>query len=686
MAKQAKRGKHDFPSKRESQPGSVSSSHIRSREMLPGILIFLVSFLIYLPVLKNGFVQWDDGTYVYENPHIRSLGLDTLFWMFTSFSYANNWHPLTWLSHALDIAFWGLNPLMHHLTNILLHALNTLLVFFLTFRLVERVGTQKEKQAETAFPFPSPMIVGVVAALLFGLHPLHVESVAWASERKDLLCAFFFLLALLFYLRFTLPDQAKKLSCYLTMIIFFILALLSKPMAVTFPVVLLIMDVYPLGRLRIGSRRLLSILGEKIPLLALSLISSIATMKAQSAGMAPIEDVVPMFRIFNAVRSLGFYLLKALFPFSLSPYYPLPFNPHPGDPEYLVSGIAVLCITLFCFRMLRRKQYLWICAWAYYIVTLLPVIGLIQVGIQSAADRYMYLPSLSLFMLCGLGVSYFWSQTASGRFGKKMRPLLLLSLGFLFLSLSAITVQQISVWKSGFALWSYVIRVFPDTAFFAYDNLGSFFEHEGKLDQAIPYYKKALSINPYYRQARNNLGKAYAQMNLYDQAIFEFKEAIRMSPSFEIAYINLGHLYLQRGELDEAIGQFQKALEIKPDYAEAYFQLGSAYSQKGKLDQGISAFQNAILYNKDYADAYFNMGVVYTYQKKMDLAIASFEKAVSLDPSNAAAMYYLSQSHYSSHNIQAAVHFMEKARALGYPIPEDYRATLESAAQPRPAK
>ena len=266
------------------------------------------------------------------------------------------------------------------------------------------------------------------------------------------------------------------------------------------------------------------------------------------------------------------------------------------------------------------------CAWVYFIVTLLPVIGLIQVGIQSAADRYMYLPSLSLFMLCGLGVSYFWSQTASGRFGKKMRPLLLLSLGFLFLSLSAITVQQISVWKSGFALWSYVIRVFPDTAFFAYDNLGSFFEHEGKLDQAIPYYKKALSINPYYRQARNNLGKAYAQMNLYDQAIFEFKEAIRMSPSFEIAYINLGHLYLQRGELDEAIGQFQKALEIKPDYAEAYFQLGSAYSQKGKLDQGISAFQNAILYNKDYADVYFNMGVVYTYQKKMDLAIASLKR------------------------------------------------------------
>jgi len=685
MAKRAKGGKRDFPSKKESQLGSVPSSDIRSRKRLLGFLIFIVSFLVYLPALRNGFVQWDDGTYVYENPHIRSLGLDALSWMFTSF-YASNWHPLTWLSHSLDIAFWGLNPSMHHLTNILLHALNTMLVFFLTFRLVERVGTQKEKQAETAFPFPSPMIVGVVAALLFGLHPLHVESVAWASERKDLLCACFFLLALLSYLRFTLHDQAKKLSWYLTTIILFILALLSKPMAVTFPVVLLIIDVYPLGRLNMGSPRLLSVFREKIPFLVLSLVSSIVTMKAQSSSMAPFEDVVPLFRIFNAVRSLGFYLLKLLFPFSLSPYYPLPLKPHPSDPEYLVSGIAFLCITLFCFRMLRKKQYLWMCAWVYFIVTLLPVIGLIQVGIQSAADRYMYLPSLSLFMLCGVGGSYLWGQTTSGRFAKKLRPLLLFSIGLLFLSFSVMTVQQISVWKSGFTLWSHVIRVFPDTAFFAYDNLGSFFEHEGKLDQAISYYKKALSINPYYRQARNNLGKAYAEMNLYDQAIFEFKEAIRRSPTFEVAYLNLGHVYLQRGELDQAIGQFQKALEIKPDYAEAHFQLGVAYTQQGKLDRGISAFQNALLYNKDYADVYFNMGVVYTYQKKMDLAIASFEKAVSLDPSNAAAIYYLSQAHYLNHNIQSAVHFMEKARALGYPVPEDYRTTLESAARPRPAK
>ncbi|MEE8574733.1 MAG: hypothetical protein V3T30_04900, partial [Thermodesulfobacteriota bacterium] len=386
---------------------------------LPYVLLAaVVTFIVYLPTLQNGFVNWDDQGYVYNNPNIRILDIDFFRWALST-PVLGNWHPLTMLSHAVDYALFGLNPRGHHLTSIVLHSVNTILVFFLTFTLVNNKKSGNAVMGNESLL--TARITALVTALLFGLHPLHVESVAWVSERKDLLYAFFYLLTLLTYLTYARGSAKNRVIPYASALILFTLSLLSKPMAVTLPVVLLLIDYYPLGRFRVhgptGLKAYRRIFLEKIPFFLLSLIFTAITIETQkSAGALEMEIAPFLERLLISLRGYGFYIYKSFIPVNLAQVYPYPDTIGLFKLEYLASIILIAIITLLSIKYVRKpnENKLFITLWAYFLVTLLPVIGLVQAGQQSAADRYTYLPGLAIFILIGLALSILYKKSKGG--------------------------------------------------------------------------------------------------------------------------------------------------------------------------------------------------------------------------------------------------------------------------------
>ncbi len=549
----------------------------KSSTCLIAVLSALITFLAYLPTLQNEFVGWDDDAYIFENPHILSINMAFFRWAFLSF-YDGNWHPLTWLSHAIDYVIWGLNPMGHHLTNIILHAVNTPLVVLLAVRLIEEnnkryaVSSMKSENPPsppfskggmggfvTLYDSRFPLITAGVTGLLFGLHPLHVESVAWASERKDLLCALFFLLSIRSYMSY---QSDKRYRTYLFSLGFFLLALMSKPMAVTLPVVLLILDWYPFKRIQ-SLKALWKTLVEKIPFVTLSLISSVLTVLAQRAGEAIVSmEVAPLStRALVAVKSLIAYLWKMLLPLNLIPFYPYPRNISFFSFESLLPIFLVMGITIICVGLLK-KQKLWLSVWGYYVVTLIPVIGMVQVGNQSMADRYTYLPGLGPFLIIGLGVAW-----ASKKVDALTRRSLIVKLAgitaaiFVFVSMIYLTINQTGIWKNSIQLWSYVIENEPEKVPHAYNNRGIAYADMKEYDQAIADYNKAIELNPRNFFAYNNRGIAYFYKGRYDQAIADYNKSIEINPKYDIVYYNMACLYSTRNNNEEACKWLRKSIE-----------------------------------------------------------------------------------------------------------------------------
>jgi hypothetical protein len=564
-----------------------------------GILIFSFTVLVYLPTLNNGFV-WDDIQYVIENKRIRSLNVPALGVMFTTF-HVGNWHPLTWISHAIDYKLWGLDPTGHHLTNIILHGFNALVAFLLILKVV-----MLAQASNAGTPLPRPwwnakvqsLLTAGVAALLFSLHPLRVESVAWVSERKDLLCALFFLSSTAAYLNYVLSQTFFKRSIwFVNCLVFFMLALMSKPMAVTFPLVVLLLDIYPLNRFRFSLKNAKALLFEKIPFLVLSSAASITVILAQNYGRSvrTLEEMPIDIRLLNAMKTPIFYLKKTIIPHELVPFYPFPVHVMWWDLPYLISAILIVAITGLTIWMIRKGNYLFFTAWAYYLITLLPVLGLLQVGGQSAADRYTYLPSLSIFILVGAGIS--WSVNWCIVAKKKVALGGVILGGVLcFVFLGRLTVNQISVWKDSERLWSCVANAFPypQSDPLVHFNLGNAFAGNDKLDKAIPEYKKTLLLSPGHIRAHNNLGRAYAVQGNYDEAIIEFKRALVINPRHVRARNNLGAAYLQKGEFDKAIMEIKRALEIRPNNVAAHNNIAFAYYSQGKYKLALAHFDRVI--------------------------------------------------------------------------------------------
>ena len=583
-----------------------------------GLFLLAVTLAIFWQVGGHDFVDYDDGRYITENPAVASgLTPEGLKWAFTT-GHAGNWHPLTWVSHMLDVSLYGLNPRGHHLTNVVFHAVNAILLFLLLNGL-------------TGAYWQSSFV-----AALFALHPLHVESVAWVAERKDVLSTLFWMLTLTLYVRYV--EKPGRLR-YLLTLSAFVLGLMSKPMLVTLPFTLFLLDYWPLGRfssIREGSSLLSGqknvftpLIIEKIPFIAFSCASSLVTIYVQYKGGAVSSlDTVPFFsRIINALAAYVGYMGKMFWPLHLAVIYPLPST------ESIVKGISaglVLAVLSFATVRLARKHPFLLMGWLWYLVTLLPVIGLVQVGRQSMADRYTYVPLIGLFIMIAWGAPIIIGQA-------RHRRLVLSTLAVLtLLACTAITWRQLGYWRNSVTLFSHAIEAVPDNDI-AHVRLGYALARRGRPNEAISQYAEALRIRPRDAEAHFNMGFTLMQQGKAAEAIDQYREVLKVDPDHEGAHINLGNALAEQGRLHDALYQYSEALRVNPDNAETHFSMGLVLATQGDLDRGIRHFTEALRIRPDFAEAHYNMGVALARQGELDEGIGHFTEALRINPGLAEA-------------------------------------------------
>ncbi len=511
-----------------------------------------------LPVLGGGFVLYDDPDYVTKNEHVRAgVTLSGLAWAATSFD-ASNWHPLTWVSHMLDAAIHGGRPWGHHLTSLLLHVATAVLLFLVL-------------EAATGRAEPSAW-----AAAMFGVHPAHVESVAWIAERKDVLSGLFFVLTLAAYVahvrrpgRFTFAAVIGAFAC----------GLLAKPMLVTLPFVLLLLDVWPLGRRPRETWR--SLVTEKAPLLALSAVSCALTLAAQSRGrtLPSLTHLSLGARLENALVALAAYLRIAVWPTNLACFYPYPAGGWPGS-RVAVSAAVLLALTAGAVALRRRAPSL-ATGWAWYLGMLVPVAGIVQVGSQAMADRYTYLPFVGLFVAAAWLVPPRAPRTAW------------ILAWIAVAALIPVSRAQARVWRDSVTLFEHAARVTADNAFAAW-SLGAALAAEGRTGEAIASYERSIRIDPGYAEAHNNLGILLAKQGRLDEAAARYREAIRRRPAYAQAHRNLGHALDRLGRTGEALAEYESAIRIDPGKAEAYDDAGGALIALGRPAEAVERLAAAI--------------------------------------------------------------------------------------------
>src|SRR5213594_3764540 len=586
-------------------------------------LIAVVTFATFLPALHNQFVNWDDDKNFLENPHYRGLGWTQLSWMWTT--HLGHYIPLTWMTFGLDYLLWGMNPLGYHLTNLLLHAANAMVFFFITRRLLTRALPSPSERGHTL------AVSAAFAALVFAIHPLRVESVAWATERRDVLSGLFYLSAVLAYLR-ACDREERGRGWYWGAVALFAGALLSKSMAVNLPVVLMILDVYPLRRLggSIGwrSKPARRIYVEKIPFVLLAAVASAIAVMAQFSIHAalPLAQLSVPGRLAVSAYGLSFYLGKMIVPVNLSPLYELPRTVSPWAMPFILSFGLAVAITAIVLSLRRRMLGL-PAAWLAYLVVLLPVLGIFQSGPQIAADRYTYLAGLGWAILAGAGLLSSWSRL----------PFLLIGLVvFIPVGLGTLTWNQVHVWHDSKTLWAHALAIDPNSSV-AQNDFGEALAQQGKLAEAIEHYRQALEIKPDYADAHYNLGGALAQQGKLADAIHHYQRALQITPGDADAQTNWGGALAQQGKLAEAAEHYQQALRIKPDHAAAHNNWGAALTRQGNLAEAIEHYRQAVNIKPDYADAHYNLGGALAQQGKLADAIHHYQRALQITPDDADA-------------------------------------------------
>ena len=586
-------------------------------------LIAVVTFATFLPALHNQFVNWDDDKNFLENPHYRGLGWTQLSWMWTT--HLGHYIPLTWMTFGLDYLLWGMNPLGYHLTNLLLHAANAVVFFFITRRLLTRALPSPSERGHTL------AVSAAFAALVFAIHPLRVESVAWATERRDVLSGLFYLSAVLAYLR-ACDREERGRGWYWGAVALFAGALLSKSMAVNLPVVLMILDVYPLRRLggSIGwwSKPARRIYVEKIPFVLLAAAASAIAVMAQFSIHAalPLAQLSVPGRLAVSAYGLSFYLGKMIVPVNLSPLYELPRTVSPWAMPFILSFGLAVAITAIVLSLRRRMLGL-PAAWLAYLVVLLPVLGIFQSGPQIAADRYTYLAGLGWAILAGAGLLSSWSRL----------PFLLIGLVvFIPVGLGTLTWNQVHVWHDSKTLWAHALAIDPNSSV-AQNDFGEALAQQGKLAEAIEHYRQALNIKPDYADAHYNLGGALAQQGKLADAIHHYQRALQITPGDADAQTNWGGALAQQGKLAEAAEHYQQALRIKPDHAAAHNNWGAALTRQGNLAEAIEHYRQAVNIKPDYADAHYNLGGALAQQGKLADAIHHYQRALQITPDDADA-------------------------------------------------
>jgi protein O-mannosyl-transferase len=533
------------------------------------LLLAAGTLALYSRVSHAGFLRYDDDRYVVENPYVHAgIHWRTITWSFTSFEQAN-WHPLTWLSHAVDCQLFGLNPAAHHYVNLLLHAANVVLLFLLLRWLTG--------YAERSF----------VVAALFAVHPMNVESVAWIAERKNLLCMFFFLLALLAYGRYVRRPGVRR---YVGVAVLFAMALMSKPMAITLPFVLLLLDYWPLGRTGGGAEfardvsaadgnfaaqpwSVVRLIIEKLPLFAMSVASAVVTMKAQRGGGAVTIKYSHLAHLQNAVVSYVLYIGKAIWPSRLAALYPYPQAGWPASAVAL-SAIFLIIVTGLVLKYRERRYLPW--GWFWYLGTMLPMIGLVQVGNQAMADRYSYLPFVGLFVMVVWGVA-----EAASRFSvKKYAAVAALVIVIAF---CAVTYRQLAYWHDDFSLWSHTLAV-TQRNFVAEDNFGNALVKGGKYDEGIAHFRAAAEIEPGDPVSEVNLGIYAQQHGDLNQAVARYQYALQLATDPQVraaAYANLGGVYFTLHDYPQARENFESALRLKSTSPFIFLHMGLIAQKTG---------------------------------------------------------------------------------------------------------
>jgi tetratricopeptide (TPR) repeat protein len=569
----------------------------------------LTTLGVFWQVRSFDFINYDDDKYITNNEHISSgLNWNNIVWVFTN-EHVGNWHPLTGLSHILDCQLFGLKPGPHHLVNLLFHIANTLLLFIVLRRM-------------TAAFWQSAFV-----AALFALHPMHVQSVAWISERKDVLSTFFWILTMATYFSYT---QKNTVARYILTLVLFATGLMAKPMLVTLPFVLLLLDFWPLNRMEpVNSRQIFCLVQEKIPFFTLSVVASIATFKVQKSGTAVQQiDLLPIIvRVNNAVISYATYLLKMIWPARLAIFYPHLETEIPIW-QILTAAVLILGITVFVIRFTKKYRYLFV-GWFWYMGTLVPVIGLVQVGAQAMADRYSYIPLIGLFIIVAWAAN---DLLISWKYRKAVLPVLSITV---VLFLSVCTYLQTSYWQNSRTLFEHAVKV-TNQNYIAYNNLGLTMLEQNKIEEAINLFQHALQIRPDLAEVYNNLGIALARQGKFDEAIAQLNTALQINPNYFDAYDGLSTFYGKLARYPEAIEACLHAVKIDPKNHLIYNRLGALYLRTKKYQQAIQAFQQAIRIKPDFAKAHYGLGIAYLQTGDKDSAMKEHEilKKLKADKTN----------------------------------------------------
>ncbi|MBU5637914.1 tetratricopeptide repeat protein [Geomonas sp. Red69] len=621
------------------------------------LVLVIVTLAVFAKTATHEFINLDDPGYVTNNPVVKhGLTSAGFVWAFTS-TTMSNWHPVTWLSHMTDVQLFGLKPAGHHMVSVVLHAVAALLLFLLLVRLTDAT-------------WPSFYV-----AALFALHPLHVESVAWVAERKDVLSCVLMLLATHCYVSYA---KSGRIAGYLGSLLLFLFGLMAKPMLVTFPVILLLLDYWPLNRLAPASpdvdavspaRRLMNLIKEKVPFLLLTLVSAAVTIYGQHKGgaMATLDKAPIVLRVENAIVAYIKYIGLMFWPSDLGILYPFPKS----VPLWLVLGsFLLLCtISLLVVRFGRRFPYL-VTGWLWYMITLLPVIGLIQVGGQSMADRYTYIPLIGLFIaLC-------WLVTDVSRGWRQREAILAGGGAAVLITLAALTWLQLDYWKNSlticrhtlavtrdnylitnnygialdergdhagaYRLFKETLEIYPGSAT-AYTNLGAICVRWGRYPEALDYYQKALAVVPDHAIAWAGLGKALAGLGRQAEAIAALEQSLQIDPNRPEPHIDLAAAFLQAGRTAEAMQHKQMAKELGPVSTGAAINMGVGFAKEGRLAEALEQFNGAIELDPDSVEAHFNRGVVLAKLNRPDEAAADFQKVLQVSPGTSAARDWLAR-------------------------------------------
>lgn len=574
-----------------------------------GLLLVLVTLAVYWPAHRHEFINYDDPDYVTSNPRTQAgLAGESITWAFTQ-KHSSNWHPLTWMSHMLDCQLFGLKPAGHHLVNVAFHAANVLLLFQLLRRL-------------TGAGWRSAIV-----AALFALHPLHVESVAWVAERKDVLSTFFFLLTLLAYARYAVPSSKPKVW-YAVALVFFALGLLSKPMLVTLPCVLLLLDFWPLGRIR-NAAAMRGLVVEKIPFLLLSLAVCAITMIVQrdSGATVPLSELSVGARLAQMPVAYLRYLGKTFWPDDLAVFYPyVAFSWE--SPVVWGAAAGLMAVTVLVVRQLRSRPFL-LAGWCWFLGTLVPVIGLVQVGRQGIADRYTYIPHIGLFVAIVWLVSEMLERRKVPRSIQSAGAVLMLG------ACGLLTSRQLAHWKNTGTLARQTIWATKDN-YTAHTQLAGVLVEQGNLAEALSECREALRIRPNYAEAHNTLAAIAVRQGRSEEALASFHDAVRTDPRFPDPHLGLANLFLKLGRFGEAEQESREALRLEPLQFQAMFTLAQALHNQRRLDEALAAYQQLDGLRPGLFSSHYGLGSIYVLKGQEAEALREFEVARSIQPTNTA--------------------------------------------------